>query len=152
MIEKDKVVVIEYTVQDLDGAVINSNESDEPMAFIFGAGQVIPGLETGLAGKAAGDAFDVRLEVEEAYGPRVEELVQEVQRAAFQGVDNIEEGMVFTANGPKGDIQVTVVSVTDDKVVVDGNHPLAGKGLHFVGKVVEVRDATDEELSHGHAH
>ncbi|RXJ73586.1 peptidylprolyl isomerase [Veronia nyctiphanis] len=152
MIEKDKVVIIEYTVKDLNGVLINATESDEPLAFIFGAGHVIPGLEKCLDGKDSGEEFEVKLEAEEAYGPRNDSLVQEVERAAFQGVDNIEPGMIFTASGPKGEIQVTVVSADDEKVRVDGNHPLAGKGLHFVGKVLEVRDATEEELSHGHVH
>jgi len=110
------------------------------------------GLENALAGLTAGDDFDVTVAPEEAYGEHQEGLIQTVPKEAFQGVEKVEEGMVFTAQTENGPLQVTVTEVADETVQVDGNHPLAGKALSFTGKVEEVREASAEELEHGHVH
>lgn len=146
------VVSIHYEVKDEDGVVVDSSAGREPLVYLHGHRNIIPGLESALAGLAAGDDFDVTVAPEEAYGEHQEGLVQSVPKEAFQGVEKVEEGMVFTAQTENGPLQVTVTEVADDTVQVDGNHPLAGKALSFTGKVEEVREASAEELEHGHVH
>jgi len=152
MIANDKVVTIEYTVTDENNQVLDSSEGREPLKYLHGAGNIIPGLESALAGLKAGDEYEVEVAPADAYGEHNPQLVQDVPRAAFEGVDQIEPGMVFNAQGPQGQVQVTVTGVAEDTVTIDGNHPLAGKTLTFKGNVVDVRDATEEEVQHGHAH
>ncbi|MCC4797577.1 peptidylprolyl isomerase [Enterovibrio norvegicus] len=152
MIEENKVVKIDYTVKDETGQVIDTSEGKEPLAYLAGAGNIIPGLEKALVGKAQGDAFQAEVHPEDAYGDRNEALIQTVEKSVFQGVEELEVGMVFNAQGPQGNIQVTIVEIEGEDVTIDGNHPLAGLVLHFEGVVREVRDATAEELEHGHVH
>lgn len=152
MIEVKKVVTLSYSVKDDEGTVIDSTEGTEPLVYIHGAANIIPGLETALSGKAVGDEFDVTVEPKDAYGEYNESLVQAVPREAFEGVETIEPGMAFTANTPNGPIQLIVTGVEGDQITVDPNHPLAGKVLNFTGKIMEIRDATEEELAHGHVH
>jgi FKBP-type peptidyl-prolyl cis-trans isomerase SlyD len=152
-ISSQKVVTIDYTLTDNQNAVLDSSEGGEPLAYIHGIGNLIPGLENALEGKAAGDAFRVAIQPDQAYGERRENLVQTLPRQHFDGVDNLEVGMQFQASTQDGDTQiVTVVAIQGDQVTVDGNHPLAGQTLNFEVLVVEVRDATAEELEHGHVH
>nr|WP_211254245.1 peptidylprolyl isomerase [Enterovibrio calviensis] len=152
MIEDNKVVKIDYTVKDESGQVIDSSEGKEPLAYLHGTGNIIPGLENALTGKAEGDDFSAVVQPEDAYGPRNDGMIQTVEKSVFQGVEEIEVGMVFNAQGPQGDIQVTIADIDGDQVTIDGNHPLAGLVLHFEGVVREVRDATQEEIEHGHVH
>jgi FKBP-type peptidyl-prolyl cis-trans isomerase SlyD len=151
-VAKDKVVAIDYTLTDDGGTVLDTSQGREPLVYLHGAGNIIPGLEKALEGKQAGDQMDVRVAAAEAYGERNPELSQDVPKEMFQGVDNIEEGMRFQAQTSAGVQVVTVTKVEGDTVTVDGNHPLAGKPLNFDVKVVEVRDASGEELEHGHVH
>lgn len=152
-IANGKVVTIHYTLTDEDGATIDSSQGGEPLVYLHGASNIIPGLENALAGKNTGDALDVTIAPENAYGPHVPEMVQEVPRSAFEGVDSIEPGMSFQAAAEDGRSQRVVVTlVTDDTVTVDGNHPLAGKQLTFDVTVVDIRDASEEEVAHGHVH
>ncbi|WKE66690.1 peptidylprolyl isomerase [Gallaecimonas kandeliae] len=151
-ISKDKVVTIHYTLKDDAGTVLDTSAGGEPLVYLHGHGNLIPGLESELEGKAAGDALDVTVAPEHGYGPYHQELVQEVPRSAFQGVDAIEAGMRFTAQTDAGPRTVVVRDVTDETVTVDGNHPLAGQFLHFSVEIVELRDAEEEELAHGHVH
>lgn len=151
-IASDKVVAIHYTLKNDAGEVLDTSEGREPLAYLHGANNIIPGLEKALEGKAAGDKVEVSVEPAEAYGERQEQLVQEVPREAFQGVDDIQPGMQFNAQGPQGPVLVTVVEAGDEAVKIDGNHPLAGQKLHFDVEVSDVRDATDDEKTHGHAH
>ena len=151
-IASDKVVAIHYTLKNDAGDVLDTSEGREPLAYLHGANNIIPGLEKALEGKAAGDKVDVSVEPAEAYGERQEQLVQEVPREAFQGVDDIQPGMQFNAQGPQGPVLVTVVEAGEETVKIDGNHPLAGQKLHFDVEVADVRDATDDEKTHGHAH
>lgn len=151
-IAAQRVVSIHYEVKDEDGVVVDSSEGREPLVYLHGHGNIIPGLEKALDGLDVGEEFDVNVVPEEAYGDYQDGLVQTVPKEAFQGVEKVEEGMVFTAQTQGGPLQVTVTNVEDENVTVDGNHPLAGKSLSFKGEVAEVRDASAEELEHGHVH
>lgn len=151
-IADNTVAAFHYTLTNDAGEVLDSSRGRDPLVYLHGAGNIVPGLEKAMAGHGAGDSFEVEVAPEEGYGVRHDALMQVVPRAAFQGVDNIEVGMQFQASGPQGSMSVTVTDVKDDEVTVDGNHPLAGETLHFAIEVAEVRAATAEELSHGHAH
>ncbi len=151
-VSENKVVSFHYTLKDDAGEVLDSSEGRDPLTYLHGAGNIIPGLEKALEGKDAGDHVEVSVAPEEAYGNRNDALVQSVPRSAFEGVDEILPGMQFQAQTPNGVQILTVVKVEDDTVVVDGNHPLAGKTLHFSVDITDIRDATAEELAHGHAH
>lgn len=151
-IANDKVVQINFTLKDDAGNILDQSNG-EPLAYLHGHHNIIPGLENQLAGKSVGDKFTAVIEPEDAYGEYAKEAVQEVPRANFQGVDNIEAGMQFQSQTEDGHVMlVTVRDVQDDVVVVDANHPLAGKTLHFEVEVMDIRDASGEELEHGHAH
>ncbi len=151
-IEKNKVVSIDYTLTDNDGVIIDSSQGREPLKYLHGTNALIPGLEKELEGKIVGDKLDVSIASEEAYGARNEELLQSVPKEHFGDTPDIQVGMQFQAQSPQGPITVTIVDVKEDSVTVDGNHPLAGVVLNFKVEVKEVREATADELSHGHAH
>lgn len=152
-IQDNAVVSIHYTLTNEAGDTIDSSEGAEPLAYLHGAANIIPGLENALLGKAAGDKLTVQVAPEEGYGEHVEELVQQVPQEMFQGVDQVEIGMEFHAESNTGQpIAVTVTEVKDGMVTIDANHPLAGVALNFDVEIVEVREATAEELEHGHAH
>lgn len=146
------VAYIHYTLTDEGGAVLDSSSGGEPLAYLHGAGNIIPGLEKALEGKQAGDKLAVQVAPEEGYGVRDEGLVQQVPRRAFQGVKDIKAGMRFHANTGHGAAQVMVTQVQGDMVTIDGNHALAGVTLNFAVEVSKVREATAEELMHGHVH
>jgi len=152
MIADQKVVSLNYTVKDTEGQVVDSSEGAAPMVYLHGQGNIIPGLEAALVGKAPGEEFDVTVEPADAYGEYNEEILQVVPRTVFEGIESIEAGMVFTAQDQNGPVQLTVAKVDGDDITVDPNHPLSGKTLHFSGSVIEVREATEEELTHGHVH
>ncbi|QIT54720.1 peptidylprolyl isomerase [Aquisalimonas sp. 2447] len=151
-IAKDKVVAIDYTLKDDDGSVLDTSEGKEPLAYLHGSGNIIPGLEKALEGKAQGDEVNVQVPPEEAYGERRDDLQQVVPRSLFQGVDELQVGMQFQAQSEGGEQIVTIAGIDGDDITVDANHPMAGVPLNFEVKVVEVREATDEEKEHGHAH
>lgn len=151
-IANQRVVYIHYTLTNDAGEVLDSSRDAEPLAYLHGGGNIIPGLENALAGKSAGDKLVVKVAPAEGYGERNEQLVQNVPRRAFQGIKDIQPGMSFTAQGNGGPMRVVVTRVVGDMVTVDGNHPLAGENLTFDVEVTEVRTATEEELSHGHVH
>ncbi|OPH33943.1 FKBP-type peptidyl-prolyl cis-trans isomerase [Moraxella equi] len=152
MIANDTVVRFNYTLTNSDGDVLDKSNG-EPLAYLHGHHNIIPGLEAQMEGKGAGDKFTVTVAPEDAYGEYLAEAVQEVPRANFQGVENIEVGMQFQSQTDDGHVMlVTVKDVNDDVVVVDGNHPLAGVTLTFDVEVVDVREATADEIAHGHAH
>ena len=151
-IEKNSAVSIHFGVAEVDGNALDSTENGSPLEYIHGSKFLVPGLEKELEGKEVGYQFDVKLEADEAYGPFQEALVQEVPRTLFEGVDEIEVGMSFQAETEQGPRTVEVTAVTEENVSIDANHPLAGMALQFVGEVVAVRPATEEELSHGHVH
>lgn len=151
-IAADKVVVIHYTLKNDAGEVLDSSSGGDPLSYIQGNGSIIPGLEEALEGKTTGDKLQVAIAAEKAYGAHDPQLIQQVPKRAFQGVGNVQAGMRFTAQTEHGPRQVVVTRVVGDMVTVDGNHPLAGQNLNFDVEIAEVRDASEEELSHGHVH
>lgn len=151
-IAENTVASFHYTLTNDAGEVLDSSQGRDPLSYLHGQGHIVPGLEQAMEGKRAGDAFKVDVSPELGYGVHHEQLVQDVPRAAFQGVDEIEVGMSFQANTPQGAHSVTVTQVTADTITVDGNHPLAGQTLHFDVQVTEVRAASADELAHGHVH
>ncbi len=152
-ISKDKVVTIDYTLTNDQGQVLDTSSGREPLTYMQGVGNLIPGLERELEGKSAGDQVNVTIQPADGYGERDDRLVQAVPRSAFQGVDRIEPGMQFQGQAPNGQRTIVrVIEVGDDTVTIDANHPLAGVALNFDVTIREVREATQEEKDHGHAH
>ena len=153
-VEEHAVVLIHYVLTNDDKEVLDSSEGQEPLAYLHGTGHLIPGLEAQLLGKAAGDQLDVTVQPNDGYGEFNEELVQTVSSDVFDGVDSVEPGMQFQTSNDDGSggETITVISVENDEVTIDGNHPLAGVTLHFAVDIVNVREATAEELEHGHVH
>lgn len=152
-IAKDSAVFFNYTLKDSEGNILDQSPEGQPLAYLHGHGNIIPGLEKQLEGKSAGESLVAVVEPSEAYGEFQEEAVQEVPRENFQGVDNIEVGMQFQSQSSDGQVMlVTVKEVTDTVVKVDANHPLAGKQLTFDVEIAEVRAGTEDEISHGHIH
>jgi FKBP-type peptidyl-prolyl cis-trans isomerase SlyD len=151
-IAHQKVVSIHYTLTNVDGDIIDSSEGSEPLSYLHGFGNIIPGLENALTGREAGDRFTVSVTPAEGYGERDDGMIQTVPRNAFHGVDEIQPGMQFQAQSPEGMQLVTVIGVEEDQVILDGNHPMAGLTLNFAVEITAVRDATHEELDHGHVH
>jgi FKBP-type peptidyl-prolyl cis-trans isomerase SlyD len=152
-IENDKVVSFHYTLTDDDNNVLDKSGADEPLRYLHGAGNIIPGLEKALAGKEVGNKVKARIEPADAYGEKQEGMVQTLPKEAFQGVEKIEPGLQFQAAGQNGEpVVVTVTKVEGDQVTIDGNHPLSGVTLTFDVEITDIRDATEDEISHGHIH
>jgi FKBP-type peptidyl-prolyl cis-trans isomerase SlyD len=151
-ITKNKVATIDYTLTSPEGQVLDTSKGGQPLTYLHGVGGIIPGLENALEGKSQGEQLTVTVPPDQGYGNRNEQLVQEVPRRLFQGVQEIKPGMQFRAQSNQGMQVVTVVGVKDDMITIDANHPLAGVTLKFDVNVVDVRDATPDELSHGHVH
>ena len=152
-VSKDRVVTFDYTLRGDDGAVLDTTEGDEPMEYIHGRQEIIAGLERALEGAEPGAVLEgIVVEPAEGYGDYYPQLVAEVERDSFPEGAEIEVDMQFEAEGPDGLQIVTVTKVEGDTITVDGNHPLAGKTLRFDVKVIDVREATEEEKAHGLAH
>jgi FKBP-type peptidyl-prolyl cis-trans isomerase SlyD len=154
-VAKNKVVAIDYTLTNPQGEVLDSSQGGEPLAYLHGTGHIIPGLERALEGRNIGEELNVTIPPDQAYGVRDEGLVQELPRTMFGDPGRqITPGMQFQGRTAQGMHLVTVAGVSDDgqTVRIDANHPLAGQTLVFNVKVVDVRDATQEEIDHGHAH
>ena len=151
-ITKHVVASIDYILKNDAGEVIDASGEGEPMPYVHGVGGLIPGLERELEGRRAGDALEVRIAPEDGYGERDDQLMQQISREALPGDEAIEVGMQFQAQSDAGVHVVTVVSVDGDQVTLDANHPLAGETLNFEVRVIEVRQATAEEIEHGHVH
>ncbi len=153
-IEDKKVVAFHYTLTSDEGVTLDSSrERGEPMMYLHGANNIIPGLEKAMAGRAAGESFQVTVPPEEAYGVRKEANVQRLTLKKLGVKPNqLKPGMVLNLQTTQGPAQVTVLKVGRFSVDVDANHPLSGHNLNFDVEVVEVRDATDDETGHGHAH
>lgn len=150
--EKDKVVSFHYRVSEEPGSEVENSYGRDPMAVLFGHGNIIPGLEQAMTGRAAGDKFDVVVAPEQAYGQRREDFVQRVPKKYFRDGETLKSGMPTVLNTRDGQRSVTVVKVGSSVIDVDLNHPLAGKTLRFAVEITDVRDAREEELAHGHAH
>lgn len=151
-IADNKVVSIHYTLTNTEGNVLDKSDGEQPLVYIHGANNIIPGLEKALTSKAVGDKVNVTIAPEEAYGERNEEMINVVPRSMFGGDMVVEEGMQFQADGNTGPVIVTVTKIVGDEITVDGNHPLAGETLIFDVEIADIRDATADELSHGHVH
>lgn len=152
-IEKGRVVDIDYSLHLGDGEIVDRSEPGEPLTYLHGEGEIVPGLENALEGMEVGQQKKVVVAPDNGYGPRDEERVQRVPRKAFPPGFVPEVGMELSAQGPGGEeIPFVVQKVEDEVVTIDLNHPLAGKTLHFDITIREVRQASAEELEHGHAH
>lgn len=152
-IENQKVASFHYTLKNDQGEEIESSrERGDPMTYLHGAGNIIPGLEKAMVGKAAGDEFEVTVEPAEAYGERNDAAIQRVPAKHFGEGRRLVPGQLAILNTQQGPRQVTVVKVGRFNIDVDANHPLAGQSLTFNVEVTDVRDATEEEVSHGHVH
>ncbi len=147
-ITKHKVAAIHYTLTDNQGNVLDSSSGREPLHYIQGIGNLILGMEEGLEGKKKGDKFQIKVSPERGYGLKDPAMMQKVPVTAFGG-EKVQVGMKFQTN--QGQV-VTVTEVSADTVTVDANHELAGVELNFDVEVMEVRNATAEEISHGHVH
>lgn len=151
-IEKNRVASIDYTLTNDQGEVLDSSSGREPLAYLHGVGGLIPGLEKELEGKEKGDKLVAIIPPAEAYGVRSEELIQEIPMENFQNKEEVQIGAQFQVqNGDHVHI-ATVKSVSETAATVDMNHPLADETLHFDVEVMDVREATAEELEHGHVH
>ena len=150
-ITSDSVVTLHYTVSTEDGTTLDSSEGKNPLVVLLGRRFLIEGLEDALMGNNKGDKFDVAVSPEKAYGERADELVQSVPKSMFDGMD-VQPGMSFRATSEGGEQSVIVIEVSEEEVIVDGNHPLAGVPLKFDVEVVDIREPTQEELEHGHVH
>lgn len=152
-VAKDLVVGIAYALHLGDGKVIDSSGEGAPLLYVHGAGQIVPGLEQALEGKEAGHRQQVVVPSAQGYGERDEEATRTVPRAAFPPDAPLEVGAeLVVVDDQQNQVPLRIVKVEGDSVTVDFNHPLAGKTLHFDVTVKSVREATDEELEHGHAH
>ena len=152
-VEKDKVISIHYTLTLESGEIVDSTQGSEPLAYIAGIGNIIPGLDSELMGCEVGDTKKVTVQPSLAYGEFDESLVQELPREMFTGIDSIEVGMEFQAQNQNGDAQFVIVTqVSDETITVDGNHEFAGKVLNFDVKIDSIRDAVQEEIDRGRIH
>ncbi|NRB40367.1 MAG: peptidylprolyl isomerase [Pseudomonadales bacterium] len=153
VVANDLVIAINYTLTNATGEVLDQTGEDQPMEYLHGADNIIPGLENALTGKTTGDKVDVTVEPEDGYGAHEPQMVQQVSAEMFQGVDKIETGMTFQSAGPDGEpMMIMVTAVEDEMVTIDGNHPLAGQTLNFAVEIIGVRAATDDEKQHSHVH
>lgn len=153
LIADKSVVSMHYKLTDENGKVLDSSEGSKPLTYLHGAGHIVPGLEKALAGKSEGDSLKVRVEPKDGYGEVMPDGIKTIERAAFEGVDSVEVGMAFEAKSPDGaSHHIVVTKVDGNAVTVDMNHPLAGVVLNFDIQIVGVREATKEELDHGHSH
>ncbi len=151
-IAKNTVVAIDYTLTDDEGRTVDSSEGREPLSYLHGSGGIIPGLERELEGKAVGDQLQVTVAPADAYGERNESLRQKLPRDQFGGIAELSVGMQFRVDSDNGPMVITIVEVAEEVVTIDANHPLAGVNLNFDVTVREIRDATADEIEHGHVH
>ena len=153
VVEQNSVVSVMYTGTFPDsGEVFDTNVNQPPLVFLVGHGNIIEGFEQEILGAAVGDVREFTLTPEMAYGHRDEAAVQPIPRSQFPEGMELEVGRVVGAQSDQGPVQFTVVEINDDIVIVDLNHQMAGYTLHFSVEIVEIREATPEELDHGHAH
>ena len=151
-IEDKKVVSFHYTLSNGQGEELESSRDRQPMSYLHGARNIIPGLEQAMVGKTAGDAFSVTVEPAQAYGERNDANLMRIPSKRFGDTRRLEPGQLVSLQTSNGPVQATVVKVGRFNVDVDANHPLAGQTLTFDVEITDVRDATQEELDHGHVH
>jgi FKBP-type peptidyl-prolyl cis-trans isomerase SlyD len=151
-ITQNSVVSLDYTLTNDAGDILDKSE-DGQFVYLHGSNNIIPGLENALADKALNDEFKVSIEADDAYGQKDDSKKQVVNREMFEADSPIEVGTQFHAQSPEGEmLMITVTEINGDEITIDGNHPLAGERLHFDVKVTELREATEEEVAHGHVH
>jgi FKBP-type peptidyl-prolyl cis-trans isomerase SlyD len=144
---QNSAVSFQYTLTDEKGKEIGSSPEDHPLEYIHGLGKIIPGLESALEGKKVGDEILVTIEPKDAYGEKFDHLINEIPRANFgDNEKDLKVGRRFQADTDRGKVTVDIIALTDETVTVDGNHPLAGKSLTFDVRILEVREATKEEI------
>lgn len=148
-VEDNKVVTFEYTLKNDNGEILDSSSKNAPLEYLHGAGNIVPGLEAEMEGKKVGDKFKASVEPEDAYGLRFEELVQKIDKDKLSHLPNLEVGMQLQAYDEDGMQILTVVDISDTEVTLDGNHPLAGEKLHFDVEIVDIREATEDEIEFG---
>lgn len=148
-IDNECVVSFHFTLKNDEGKILSSSEGQDPLSYLHGAGNMVPGLEKEMAGKTINDKFSVSITPAEGYGEYNDDLIQKFSRDMFEGTDKIEVGMSFHTQTEHGKQAVSVIGFDENTVTVDGNHPLAGAVLHFDLEVTGVREATDEEIEHG---
>lgn len=151
-VTKHNVVLINYTLKNDTGEVLDTSSGGDPLGYIHGIGNLIPGLENALEGKKKGDKLQVSIAPADAYGQREDSNIKAVPRNQFPDPQNLQVGMQFEADLGHGPRVFTITGLEATEVMLDGNHPLAGETLHFSVEVVDVRKATAEEISHGHVH
>lgn len=151
-IEDSRVATFHYTLTDDDGNTVDSSRGKEPLSYLHGSNNIVSGLEQALAGKQVGAALKVDVAPEDGYGLRRDQLVQTVPRSVFGEDTEVKQGMQFRAESNVGEVTVTVTEIEGDQITVDGNHPLAGQTLHFDVEITDVREASEEEVVHGHVH
>ena len=151
-VAENKVISIHYTLTNDNDEILDQSDTGQPLVYLHGANNIIPGLEKALLGKVSGDKLNVRILPEDGYGLRQEHMVNTVQKSMFDGIDKVEVGMQFHAEGNTGPVIVTVSEMNGDEITIDGNHPLAGEALTFDVKITDIRDATADELDNGHIH
>jgi FKBP-type peptidyl-prolyl cis-trans isomerase SlyD len=149
-ITKNKVATFDFTVIGEDGELLDSSQELGPFSYIHGIGYLIPGLESAIEGKSSGDSFSVSVPPAQGYGERDESLLYVIPKEKFAGIGDLEVGVQLQVEDQNGTRMVEVTKIEEDRVTLDGNHPLAGKTLNFDITIVDVRDATEEELEHGH--
>jgi FKBP-type peptidyl-prolyl cis-trans isomerase SlyD len=152
IITSDKAVSFHYTLRNSEGEQLESSKDKEPLSYLHGAGNIIPGLENALEGKSIGDQFEATIPPAEAYGERTDASIQRIASKYLKNPRKLEPGQIVVLQTKQGPTQVTVVKVGRFNVDVDTSHPLAGQTLTFEVEITEVRDATEEELQHGHIH
>ena len=151
-ITENSVVSILYTLSNDAGTILDQSTEDNPLIYLHGQGNIVIGLENALTGKAIGDALDITVTPDEGYGNREDYMLETVNRSMFEGLDEISIGKQFHAEGNTGPVVVTVTKIEGDEITIDGNHPLAGENLNFAIEVLAIREATEDELTHGHIH
>jgi FKBP-type peptidyl-prolyl cis-trans isomerase SlyD len=152
-IANECVVAIHYTLKDEQGQELDSSRDEAPLTYLHGSEGLIPGLERELEGREAGERFETRVPPEEAYGPVNPQLIQDVPLEVLDGIENLEVGMALQSKAPDGRVQnLRVDAIGGETATLNANHPLAGEVLHFAVSVESVREATAEEIEHGHAH
>ena len=151
-IKENKVISFHYTLTNQQGEQLESSRDQQPMTYLHGANNIIPGLETAMTGKTAGEEFQVTIEAAEAYGERQDDKIHRIPAKHFKNLKQLKPGQIVSLQTQQGQMQVTVVKIGRFNVDVDANHPLAGQDLTFDVEVTEVRDASEEETTHGHVH
>jgi len=151
-IKENKAVSFHYTLTNQQGEQLESSRDQQPMTYLHGANNIIPGLETAMTGKSAGEEFQVTIEAAEAYGERQDDKIHRIPAKHFKNLKQLKPGQIVSLQTQQGQMQVTVVKIGRFNVDVDANHPLAGQALTFDVEVTEVRDASEEETTHGHVH